>query len=1017
MLTPKDFPSSEEILSREFVDSYRNKPVPWGFNGLGYIAYLRTYSRKFENGENETWVDTIERCIRGAQEIGACYTRQEAERLFDHVFNLRCNFAGRSLWQLGTPMVKKFCGNSLINCFFTVIEDIEDFCFVFENLMLGGGVTGSVRREHIHQLPKVKSKISITHENTKDADFIVPDKREGWVELLRRVLVSALITGKGFTYSTILIRKYGELIKSFGGTASGPDILIDGITNIVNILNSRAGKKLRSIDALDIFNLIASIVVAGNVRRSAELALGDADDILFLRAKRWDLGNIPNWRAMSNNTIAADRYDYTSNEFWNGYHGNGEPYGMFNLSLSQEYGRLIDGPMKDSDLYPQKYDNCVGTNPCLTKDTIIMTSDGPKQISELLDKQFITIINNKEYKSTRYGFFYSGKKDIIRIHTNEGFTIKCTPNHKFLINRNNQDIWIEANEIRDTDLIHINQVNYDWDGQGSYSDGWLLGNLVGDGHINDKFAVLAYWGNNKIEMRQYALDLMKQSLPNSRSDLGSGSLECKTDKILFHSSLLKKLANTYDIYHDKKLSPNIEKTSKEFYIGFLRGWFDADGTVIGNQNKGISIRLCSVIYDNLIIAQRMLQKLGIYSKIYKNRKDAGYKLMPDGHGGQKEYYCQSIHELVIARKSIINYKNIVGFADQNKLNKLINLIDKYQRIYNNKWFATLSSIESLGQDDVYDCTIPDIHCFDANGFISHNCSEISLADGEVCNLSELYMNNISSKEEMIDCATLLYKTQKAICSLNYLHEKTNKIVHKNMRIGIGITGICQSINKLDWLDDVYHAIRKFDKSWSIERGWNESIKLTTIKPSGTLSLLSGSTPGIHPEYDKYYIRRMRIESNSPIINLCRNIGYHIEPAKKFDGSEDQSTLIVEFPCISINAILAKDMTAIDQLNLVKRLQTIWADNAISITVYYHKHELDSIREWLKNNYDNNLKCISFLLHSEHGFMQAPYESITEDRYNQIISNLNLDHLDNKFNGDISDIDNSLECVGGVCPVR
>jgi len=274
-----------ELLPKSFLNSYRRKQPKWGFNGMGEVVYKRTYSRIKLDGTNEEWWETIARCINGAQKVGADYTVKEAQELYDLVFNLKCCFAGRCLWQLGTTTVDRFGGNSLLNCFGVCIRDIDDFCFVFENLMLGGGVGFSVRKEDIHDLPKVKRDVVIKHEKTNDADFIVPDSREGWVKLLKKVMKSYFFTGKSFTYSTILVRSHGEKIKGFGGTASGPSILIEGTEKIVNIIREREGKKLRSIDVLDICNIIGGIVVAGNVRRSAEIAVGDPDDYLFLRAK------------------------------------------------------------------------------------------------------------------------------------------------------------------------------------------------------------------------------------------------------------------------------------------------------------------------------------------------------------------------------------------------------------------------------------------------------------------------------------------------------------------------------------------------------------------------------------------------------------------------------------------------------------------------------------------------------------------------------------------------------------
>tara|TARA_E500000081_G_scaffold107534_1_gene109294 strand:+ start:2346 stop:4268 length:1923 start_codon:yes stop_codon:yes gene_type:complete len=637
-------------LSKKFVSKYSDKQPEWGFNGLGYIVYKRTYARIKENGQLEEWYETVERCINGAQKIGAEYTNKELEKLYDLVFNLKCNFAGRMLWQLGTSTVDRFGGNSLLNCWFTAIRKPEDFCFIFENLMLGGGVGYSIRREDVHEIPRIKKDVDITVKNTNDADFIVPDSREGWVRLLSKVLEAYFVTGKSFSYSTVLVRSAGKPIGGFGGTASGPEILVEGLEKITGVIKKREGKKLRSLDVLDIANIIGSVVVAGNVRRSAEIALGDPDDYLYIKAKRWDLGNIPNWRAMSNNTIYCDSYDHIAEGVWDGYAGNGEPYGFFNLRLSSKFGRTGE----------KAKENCEGTNPC---------------------------------------------------------------------------------------------------------------------------------------------------------------------------------------------------------------------------------------------------------------------------------------------------------------------------------------------------------------------GEISLADKECCNLSELYLNNISSKEELIECSTLLYKTQKAICALPFIHEDTNKIVHKNFRIGQGVTGICQGLddNKIEWLSDCYEALKKYDKKWSKERGWPESIKLTTVKPSGTLSLLAGSTPGIHPAYSQHYIRRVRMSSQDALVETCKSMGYHVEFVKNFDGTLNRDTVIVEFPCESgKNAKLTKDMKAVNQLDLIKKIQSDWSDNAVSCTVYYKKEELGEIKDWLRKHYKNNIKSVSFLLHNDHGFDQAPYEEIDENTYNKISSKVKgISSLQISKGNVLQD----LECEGGACPIR
>ena len=385
------------ILSKEFVNSYADKKAPWGFNGLGEIVYRRTYSRDIESlGRKEYWHETIERCINGAQAIGANYTKEEAERLFDYIFNLKGIFAGRCLWQLGTPLVEKMSGVSLVNCWMTTISKVEDFQFLMDHLMVGGGVGFTVERASVHDFPKVQNVGYVRHEKTNDADFIVGDSRNGWSALLGKVLKSYFETGESFTYSTILVRGYGATLKTFGGTASGPEVLIEGILNICDILNARVGKKIRSIDALDIANIIGKIVVAGSARRSAQIAIGDPDDFLFLKAKNWGKGDIPAWRANSNNSIYADSYDEIIDEFWKGYDGSGEPYGLINRNLIRKNGRLGE---KVND------NKVIGTNPC---GEIGLEDGEPCNLAEI----FLPNISSKEELFDVSALLYKTQKAI-----------------------------------------------------------------------------------------------------------------------------------------------------------------------------------------------------------------------------------------------------------------------------------------------------------------------------------------------------------------------------------------------------------------------------------------------------------------------------------------------------------------------------------------------------------------------------------------------------------------------------
>lgn len=632
-----------------------NRPVKWG--ELGFITFARTYARKKFGGKLETFSETIERELHGIDKqlkLSLSEEEQEFYRMMRH--EMKGSVAGRFMWQLGTKTVDQLGLPSLQNCAAVIIDDpIRPFTWTMDMLMLGSGVGYSIKKEHVYKLPKVqKKKVKIERLDTKDADFIVPDTREGWVKLLGKVLKSHFYSGKGFTYSTQLIRGRGEPITGFGGVASGAAILVEGMELISNVLNNRRGQQLRPIDCLDIMNIIGMIVVAGNVRRSAQIAIGDFDDIEYLRAKRWDLGPVPKWRNMSNNSVDCHDAKLLPEEFWETYK-QGEPYGLININLAKKVGRL---------------------------------------------------------------------------------------------------------------------------GETQYPD-------------------------------------------------------------------------------------------------------------------------------------------------------------------------------------------------------------------------------------------PDVELFNP-------CAEQSLANFETCCLAEIYLPNIKSYSELISVAEILYKVNKHSLSLKCHHPETEAIVHKNMRMGIGITGFqMASEEQKFWLNGCYKFLRELDKKYSKEMGWPTSIKLTTTKPSGTLSLLAGVTSGVHPATaDQYYIRRIRIASESPLVDVIKAHGYHVEFQENFDGTLDRTTVVASFPCAYPDGTkLAKDMTVFEQLEDVRFLQKNWSDNSVSVTAYYTLDELPEIKKYIEENFNDNFKTLSFLLKSDaSGFKQMPYEGITKEQYEEMIKVVKpITSLEVGFDED--DVEGADDCASGACPVK
>ncbi|RLB68248.1 MAG: hypothetical protein DRH08_01505 [Deltaproteobacteria bacterium] len=658
------------LLSDDFLDPYiraeetGKHPLFDSFNGLGYLVYRRTYSRPiYYDGQyirHEDWWETVTRVVNGANEIGADYTEAEAEKLFDLIWNAKALPGGRMLWQLGTDNVQRLGSASLVNCYYTELTDPADFRYLFEMLMLGGGVGFNVTKDSVAQLPDVNGG-KLTLKEGFDVDFVVPDNREGWGTLLEMVLEAGfgMNGAKHLTYSVDAVRPEGTPIKTFGGTASGPGILVDGIKLIEDIFENavrrdmeipgdeRTGPRLSTVDVLDIANIVGSIVVSGNVRRSAQIALGDQDDIEYLTAKRWD-DDTPRYRAMSNNTVFVSDPDSLPTEFWNGYDGKGEAYGLFNVDYAQTHGR--------------------------------------------------------------------------------------------------------TGELRP-----------DW------------------------------------------------------------------------------------------------------------------------------------------------------------------------------------------------------------------------------------SIEGVNP-----------------------CGEIPLANRESCNLTELVLSKFDNLYEMMEASELLYRMQKAIAALPHVDPETEHITKRNMRLGQGVTGVAQATpEQLKWLSPTYENLVKFDKYWSQAKGWPTSIRLTTVKPSGTLSLLAGVTPGVHGGYSQYHIRRVRVASNDAVFQWAKDQSIPWEFLEEFDGTVDTRTAVLEFPCeFPEGTSLASHESALHQLRRHQAMQRLWADNAVSVTVTFKPEEMPGIRDYLREEW-STMKSVSFLPYHDHGYKQAPLTPIDEKEYKSRLRDLKLEsgHVHGEsFIGD-------EECEGGACPVR
>ena len=367
-------------LPEDFKQAYKGKDIPWGLdigggNSLSELVFLAKYSRKKDDGSKETWNEVCARCIEGMYSILKDHAKHQrtpwnefkaqkaAQDAFDRMFHFKWTPPGRGMWMMGTRLVhENQTSGSLNNCSFISTEKVSThsayeatlpFTRLMEQSLSGVGVGFDTRGA---------GKLTIWEPISGDNNFSIPDTREGWVESIGMLLESFFFKNRSvvnFDYS--LIRPAGSPLKTFGGTASGPEPLQFVHESISKQFAGRHGEKITSRDIVDIMNKIAKAVVSGGARRSALISLGEVDDQDYIDIKNWELPENAErtgpdgWAWTSNNSIIAKQGDDLSHLI-DKIAINGEP-GVIWLDLMRSHGRLVDPPN-------HKDDRAGGCNPC-----------------------------------------------------------------------------------------------------------------------------------------------------------------------------------------------------------------------------------------------------------------------------------------------------------------------------------------------------------------------------------------------------------------------------------------------------------------------------------------------------------------------------------------------------------------------------------------------------------------------------------------------------------------------------
>jgi ribonucleoside-diphosphate reductase alpha chain len=569
------------------------------------------------------------------------------------------------------------------------------------------------------------------------------------------------------------------------------------------------------------------------------------------------------------------------------------------------------------------------TNPCVPGDTWVHTVDGPRQAKDLVGRAFTARVHGSDHASGAGGFFPTGRKPVLRLEATEGYTLRLTADHPVrrcsASSRHGADSeWCRAGDLAVGHLVVLNdhRPKPEWTGRLNREEGYLLGLLVGDGSLKVDKATVAVWqpaaavGCGTAPGPQGVMDealRAARALPPRGDFVGWVEAQGRNEYRLSLAAL-KTLAEDLGMRPgNKAITPLLEQTSSDCYRGFLRGLFDAAGSVQGSQTKSVSVRLAQSDLARLEAVQRMLLRLGIASTLYRNRRLAGTSKLPDGRGGHADYPTLPQHELVVSGENLLQFSELVGFADHDKARRLSMALAANRRALDRERFTVrIAAIVKDGTEDVFDVQIPGLAAFDANGFLAHNCGEQPLPPYGSCLLGSINLARLMeapfTPQAQLDEARLESLTTTAVRFLdnaidvsNYPLDAQRLEAKAKRRIGLGVTGLADAlilcgvrygtpeaaalakrwmaaIERAAYLASAHLAAEKgafplyeagrFLASPNVRRladGVRAAIArhgirnglLTSIAPTGTISLLAGNvSSGIEPVFDFRYERRV-----------------------------------------------------------------------------------------------------------------------------------------------------------------
>ena len=1021
--------SSRFRLTPNFIDTFRTRPPPFGYNGLGELVYLRTYSRKKADSSNEAWFETVERVVTGTYNMQKAWieshrlgwnarkAQTSAQEMYRRIFDMKFLPPGRGLWAMGSPITEeRRLYAALNNCAFVSTEEMKEepakpFTFLMDASMLGVGVGFDT---------KGAGTVMVKGPNTKlkEETFVIPDSREGWVEALR-TLLDAFFHGRALpVFDFGHIRPYGTPIQGFGGLASGPGALEELLISVRTCLERRVGQPLSVSDIVDVMNYIGRCVVAGNVRRCLP---GDA--LVHTRD-----GLVPIREVVEGTEVLTSAgFRRVREHVEQGVQGLVRIVtedGVFRCTPSHRMAVLTD--VSGAYVWKRAQELIAGDRLMSPRTPLHGTKTqlpAPSQtLSDAKSKEGIVTPPLDTALAWFIGAFMS--KGYTHADHSEGgvdayASINFAVNDAELVRKVKAQLQRFGEHLPVDAQPHLTDVEFITVRCQSRALVCYLHEHVKRAHT--PLEAPAWLRTATLAIRQAFLsgvvdaegiasekaDVVTTAFPHFARDVQRLLYSCGVESRLTVDPTISRveLVTQYSVLAVRKfpelcLSPPAHPP-RAHVNSFPLAWCSGlPESVLRPYVASPPHRAGKFDIDTFQAVKETAFCPVAVLRVDADVEEATFDLsVEDEH----EFYVDGLlshntAEIAFGDPDSAEYLDLknyavnpqraaYGWTSNNSVYAKVGMdyaaACERVRVNGEPGFAWLENMQKYGRMN----GVEDGRDHRARG--GNPCLEQTLESYEMCCLVETFPHRHADLDDFKRTLKFAYLYAKTV-TLGKTHwADTNRVMLRNRRIGCSVSGIAQFISHRShqqlqvWLSEGYDAIQRYDQMYSDWLAIPRSIKTTSVKPSGTVSLLAGATPGMHYPESRFYIRRVRLAANSALVDALRKAKYHVEPVA--DG--DPNTCVVEIPIdVGEGVRTARQVSMWEQLSLAAFLQRHWADNQVSCTVTFDPAtEGDHIVHAL-NYFQYQLKGISFLPRIAAGaYKQMPYEEISEEEYKSRVS--------------------------------